>query len=51
MGFKVKGRISHKPNETRRYSQNLVGGWWKREKPTERATAKERKNQRIIMRI
>lgn len=54
MGFKVKGRrISHKPNETWRYSQNLVGG--REEKPTERererATAKERKNQRIIMRI
>ena len=27
MGFKVKGRrISHKPNETWRYSQNRVGG-------------------------
>lgn len=35
MGFKVKGRrISHKPNETWRYSQNLVGG--REEKPTER---------------
>lgn len=45
MGFKVKGRrISHKPNETWRYSQNLVGG--REEKPTERKRERESNSKR-----